>query len=147
MNSGRINSDKIIQHFRKGEIIIPEGMKGDRGYQIVEGNVLIYKKNVDGKMVPLARLGKGEIFGEMYLFEASGVRTASAVAADDVKVEVIFFAEGLQQELQETAPELHQMMSSFTRRLRNMTSNFTARFKEKMIVEHSDGTVEVVDHP
>jgi CRP-like cAMP-binding protein len=136
--------DKVIQHFGKGETIIPEGTKGDRIYRILSGEVLICKKNTPGRLIPIAKLNTGEIFGEMYLFESSGVRTATVIAANDVRVEV-FFEEEIQAELSKAAPEIQQMLTAFTTRLRNTTGNFVGLFKEKMIVELPDGTRKVID--
>jgi CRP-like cAMP-binding protein len=136
--------DNIVQHFGKGETIIPEGAKGDRVYRILSGEVLICKQNAHGRMIPIAKLNTGEIFGEMYLFEGSGMRSASVIAANDVRVEV-FFEEEIKAELSQAAPEVRQMLSSFTSRLRDTTGNFVGLFKEKMIVELPDGTMKVVD--
>jgi len=137
--------DKVFQHFSKGEVIIPEGVQGDRTYKIFSGEVLICKKNAQGKMIPIARLGPGEIFGEMYLFENTGVRSASVIASNDVKVEV-FFKEQLQSELSQAPPEVRQMLGAFTARLRNTTGNFASLFREKVIVELPDGTMRVIEN-
>lgn len=137
--------DNVFQQFGKGEVIIPEGTKGDRTYRIVSGEVLICKKNGQGKMIPIARLGEGEIFGEMYLFENSGVRSASVIASSDVKVEV-FFQDAIQRDLEESPPEVAQMLRAFNRRLRNTTGSFASLFKEKVIVELPDGTMKIMDN-
>lgn len=137
--------DKVVQHFGKGEVIIPEGGVGDRVYRILHGEVLICKKNAQGRMIPITKLETGEIFGEMYLFESSGARSASVIASTDVKVEV-FFEEEIQQELVNASPELRQMLGAFTRRLQNTTGNFASLFREKMIVELPDGTMKVTDN-
>lgn len=136
--------DKVIQHFNKGEVVIPEGSKGDRVYRIITGQVLICKKNAVGKMIPITKLDAGEIFGEMYLFNDSGARSASVIAADSLQVEV-FFTEDMQNELSKASPEIQQMLNSITQRLRSTTNSFASLFREKMIVELPDGTMRVVD--
>lgn len=136
--------DKVVQHFGKGEIIFPEGSKGDRVYRIMSGEVLIFKKSTKGKMIPIAKLGEGEIFGEMYLFDGSGDRTASVLAATDLKVEV-YFEEEIQAELISAPREMQQMLAALTNRLKSTTGNFASLFKEKMIVELPDGTMKVID--
>jgi CRP/FNR family transcriptional regulator, cyclic AMP receptor protein len=137
--------DKVIQHFSKGEVIIPEGNQGDRIYRIIAGEVLICKKNTQDKMIPIAKLGIGEIFGEMYLFDASGARSASVIASTELKVEVFFEGE-IQEELNQAPPEIRQLLGAFTNRLRNTTGSFASLFKEKMIVELPDGTMKVTDN-
>lgn len=136
--------NKIVQHFGKGEVIIPEGTKGDRAYRILSGEVLVCKKSVQGKTIPIARLEAGEIFGEMCLFDGTGIRSATVLASTDIKVEV-YFEEELEAELNSAPAEVRQMLSAFTRRLQNTTSNFASLFREKMIVELPDGTMKVVD--
>ena len=136
--------DKVIQHFNKGEVIIPEGSQGDRVYRIISGYVLICKKNAQGKMIPITKLETGEIFGEMYLFNTTGARSASVIAADSLQVEV-YFTEDMQGELSKASPEIQQMLNSMTSRLRTTTSSFAGLFREKMIVELPDGTMNVVD--
>jgi CRP/FNR family cyclic AMP-dependent transcriptional regulator len=136
--------DKVIQHFNKGEVIIPEGSQGDRAYKILNGEVLVCKKNDRGRMVPIAKLGVGELFGEMYLFEGSGLRTASAIAFSDVRVEV-FFQETIQHDLEQAPQEVRQMLQSFTNRLHQTTGNFASMAREKTIVELPDGTMRVID--
>ena len=53
-------------HFEPGEIIFHEGDKGDYLYIIVEGQVEIFSIK-DNEEKVLAKLGKGEYFGEMAL--------------------------------------------------------------------------------
>ncbi len=137
--------DNVIQDFGKGEVIIPEGSKGDRTYKILSGQVLICKKNGQGKMIPIAKLGEGEIFGEMYLFDGTGTRSATVIASNDVRVEV-FFQDQVQAELADAPPEVQNMLNACTNRLRNTTGNFASLFKEKMIVELPDGTMKVIDN-
>lgn len=136
--------DKVVQHFGKGEIIFPEGTQGDRIYRIVSGDVLICKKSEQGKTIPIAKLGPGEIFGEMYLFDGRGSRSATVVASTDLKVEV-YFEEEIKTELYNAPPEVRDMLVAFTNRLRSTTNNFASLFKEKMIVELPDGTLKIVD--
>lgn len=136
--------DKVVQHFGKGEIVFPEGSKGDRIYRILSGEVLICKKSPRGKIIPITKLTAGEIFGEMYLFDSNGDRSASVLATTDLKVEV-FFEEDIQAELQDAPEEIRQMLTAFTNRLRQTTGSFAGLFKEKMIVEMPDGTMKVLD--
>lgn len=57
---GRVYSD--------GEIIIRQGDKGDCMYVVQSGQVEVVKE-INGQCLPLAILCKGEIFGEMAIFE------------------------------------------------------------------------------
>lgn len=67
-----------------------EGTPGDCTFRILSGEVIICKKNDLGQQVPIAKLGEGEMFGEMYLFDRALNRTASAIAlSSDVSLEVL----------------------------------------------------------
>lgn len=80
---------KPIRQFQKGQTIIQEGSVGDCSFKILVGEVIICKRNPQGHLIPVAKVGPGEIFGEMYLFESDHIRTASAIAVSDtVSVEV-----------------------------------------------------------
>ncbi len=63
-----------------GEIFIHEGRLEQKFFNINEGSVEILKRNGD-RFYPLAKLSKGEIVGEMVLFENTA-RSASAKAIE-----------------------------------------------------------------
>ncbi|MRR12207.1 cyclic nucleotide-binding domain-containing protein [bacterium] len=73
--------------YADGEVIFSQGDPAADLYVIVSGSVRIARVGQRGE-TELATLGPGDFFGEMGLF-APGPRTASAVAACDVEVEVI----------------------------------------------------------
>jgi CRP/FNR family cyclic AMP-dependent transcriptional regulator len=74
--------------YSKGELIIKEGDYGISIYKISKGHVRIFKKS-NNTIVPLATLGRGEVFGEMTFFNfLLEPRSASVEAIDDVELEV-----------------------------------------------------------
>jgi len=74
--------------YSKGELIIKEGDYGISIYKIYKGHVRIYKKS-NNIVIPLATLGRGEVFGEMTFFNfLLEPRSASVEAIDDVDLEV-----------------------------------------------------------
>jgi cGMP-dependent protein kinase len=79
-----------IQKFRKGSKIIRQGEKGDAFYMIETGNVDIYIAEKGDK--PLHTLTSGTFFGEKALL-SSDVRTATCVAASDVKCMLLMRAD------------------------------------------------------
>lgn len=62
--------------YEAGDIIINQGDKPDRFYIIVGGQVSVIHRNKGGEDVRLARLGQGEVFGEM------GILTETRRSAD-----------------------------------------------------------------
>ncbi|MBI9085703.1 MAG: cyclic nucleotide-binding domain-containing protein [Desulfobacterales bacterium] len=73
-----------IHKYRRGDQIIEEGEHSTSLYLLVKGAVLITKK-IDEATIRLARLGPGEIFGEMSFFTDQPRRT-SVMANDKVLV-------------------------------------------------------------
>lgn len=75
-------------HYKEGDLIIKAGDHGLFIYKILFGKVQMFKE-VDGREVPLATLGIGDIIGEMlFLKGKAGVHAASARALEDSEVEV-----------------------------------------------------------
>ena len=70
-------------HFEAGDFIIRQGDVGDQFYVIISGQVEVIRELPDGQKVSLARLGKGEYFGESSLLTGrrrnASVRATSAV--------------------------------------------------------------------
>lgn len=60
----------------KGVLLFQEGEKADKIFVILNGEVCVFKLTLTGEEITLATLKKGEIFGEMALFE-TGVRSAA----------------------------------------------------------------------
>lgn len=55
--------------YPEGEIVIREGDSGETMYLIIEGEVSVLKKPSEGPEIELDRIGSGDYFGEMALFE------------------------------------------------------------------------------
>ena len=51
-----------------GEVIVRQGERGDRMYVIQAGRVEVIRED-GGQVTPLAVLEKGDVFGEMALFD------------------------------------------------------------------------------
>ncbi|OEU68724.1 MAG: Crp/Fnr family transcriptional regulator [Desulfovibrio sp. S3730MH75] len=73
-------SSPNIKSFFKGQEIFKEGQESSVAYMIKKGAVNIYKV-INNEKIILARLGEGEIFGEMGII-SKGSRTANAEAAE-----------------------------------------------------------------
>jgi L-2,4-diaminobutyrate decarboxylase len=64
-----------------GKVICNEGDKADKVYLILDGKVKVYKDDKQGHETELAILEKGNMFGEMALFD-KGFRSASVKSID-----------------------------------------------------------------
>lgn len=94
--------------FGRGERIVHQGETGDAMYIVLEGAAVVSIKADNGAEREVARLARGEFFGEMALLTGEP-RTASVTAVDDLGVLVIH-KDGLQAMLQRR-PELAQEMA------------------------------------
>jgi len=100
--------------FYAGTKIFAEGDKGDRAFLIQDGQVEIIKNGV-----PLATLGRGELFGEMALVDDQP-RMASAQALTDVSV-VIINRDNFREKLAKSDPFIRGLLNIFVRNIRNLT--------------------------
>ncbi|MGH7262742.1 MAG: cyclic nucleotide-binding domain-containing protein [Candidatus Rokuibacteriota bacterium] len=70
------------RQLKKGEVLFREGDKGDEMFLIRDGTVVISKPVLGRVEQVLARMGRGEFFGEMSLFDQSP-RSATVQAETD----------------------------------------------------------------
>ncbi len=75
-------------NYAPGEIIFKQGEKAEFVYSIVQGNVEITRKVVDGGEELVARFGPGDHFGEMAMI-SDRPRSATAKAINSVKTMTI----------------------------------------------------------
>lgn len=79
-------SNSIVpMRFGPGEVIIREGEPGSRFYVISEGEVEVVRQAAEGEEELLARLGRGDFFGEIALLHGT-TRTATIRATTPTRV-------------------------------------------------------------
>jgi len=66
---------------KEGSVILSEGEKADEVFLILEGKVKVYKEDEKGDEAHIATIDRGNMFGEMALFD-KGVRSASVKTAE-----------------------------------------------------------------
>jgi CRP/FNR family cyclic AMP-dependent transcriptional regulator len=67
----------VPRHWDRGEVIFREGDVGDTCYLIRSGAILLTREHQDGRMVALAELRAGQLFGELAMFRGER-RSATA---------------------------------------------------------------------
>jgi len=75
----------IPQEFAAGALILEEGQPGDSLYLIKKGEVEVFTRDLQGEILPLARLKEGDFFGEISLITGRP-RTASVKARQGVEL-------------------------------------------------------------
>ena len=121
--------DDLVQlkkkQFAPNIAIFEEGDKGDAAYIVLSGKVAIRKGMQSDNPQQLAILGKGEMLGEMALFD-DRPRMASAIALTDVTV-IEMSRQEFQERLSSVDLTLKAMMLSMVGRVRKMADEFMRR--------------------
>jgi CRP/FNR family transcriptional regulator, cyclic AMP receptor protein len=71
----------VPRHWERGEVIFREGDQGDTCYLLRTGAVVLTREHQDGRMVALAELRAGALFGELAMFRGE-TRSATAEAIE-----------------------------------------------------------------
>jgi CRP/FNR family cyclic AMP-dependent transcriptional regulator len=71
----------VPRRWERGEMIFREGDEGDTCYLVRSGAVLLTREHQDGRMVALAELRAGALFGELAMFRGER-RSATAEAIE-----------------------------------------------------------------
>ena len=109
-------------------VIFEEGDTGDAAYLITRGTVEIRKGTRTGAPSSLAMLGKGDIFGEMALFD-NRPRMAQALAVTDVEV-IAISRDAFMERLGGVDPVMKNIILYVIQRLRNMADEFMIKKTE-----------------
>jgi hypothetical protein len=104
--------------YRRGEIVIREGDPGEQMYLIIKGEVSVLKGYGGENEIELDRIGEGDYFGEMALFEDIR-RTATIRTEADSRLLVLHKQEFTQivREYPKIALEICKVLSGRIRRL------------------------------
>ena len=102
----------------RGDVIFIEGADADALYIVVAGRIAISNKSFDGRESMVALMERGDLFGEMSLFDGLG-RSAEARALEESSIVVIPYLP-LQTLWEEQPDLLWRVIAMLTRRLRAM---------------------------
>jgi CRP/FNR family transcriptional regulator, cyclic AMP receptor protein len=102
----------------RGDVIFEEGSEADALYVVVAGRIAISNKSSDGRESMVALMERGDLFGEMSLFDNLG-RSAEARALESSQIIVLPY-EPVTNLWDERPELLWSVISMLTRRLRTM---------------------------
>jgi CRP-like cAMP-binding protein len=111
--------------FEPGQVIFDEGQSGEEAYLIRSGQIEVRKGTRGDNPLKLAEIGKGDILGEMALFDGRP-RMGSAIALTEVEALCIS-----RKEFQKRVAGMDQVMQGVMRlmvkRVRQMADEFMIR--------------------
>ena len=79
----QLSAAMIERRYRPGEIIVRMGDESSSAYIVVDGDANIHIPGEDSRRITLKDIGRGELFGELSLFDEKP-RSASVVATTDL---------------------------------------------------------------
>src|ERR671916_1419864 len=74
----------VPRTYESGQAVFREGDTGDTCYVIREGSVRVTRRHSDGRVITLAELREGDIFGELAMFGGE-TRSASVEAIEETE--------------------------------------------------------------
>ncbi|MAG98203.1 MAG: cyclic nucleotide-binding domain-containing protein [Alphaproteobacteria bacterium] len=116
------------KRFSAGTVLFEEGDPGDEVFLITEGEVEIRRDTRSDSPRILARLAKGDVFGELALFD-NAPRMATVVAATPTVCNIISRDE-FQKRLQEMDPVMRGITTLLVRRVRRLTDAVVSSKKD-----------------
>ncbi|MGB0662578.1 MAG: Crp/Fnr family transcriptional regulator [Pontibacterium sp.] len=132
----------IRNTFSDGELIVTNGDIGTEMYIITQGEVEA-TKTVNGETIVLARLKRGEFFGEMSLLEGMP-RSADVRAVGDTEV-LSMSSGGLLLRIRRDPTFALEMLQVFSSRLRHTTEMYEEEVIKRQALEQQMQPVLVAE--
>lgn len=123
--------------FRPGDVIVKEGEIGDSMYVILSGQAEVLHLN-DGKEIKLAVLNKGDIFGEMAIFQKER-RSATVRALNNMRVMTVDKKIFLKR-VHEDPSFVFAILQKMSQRIRNLNAELS-----KLVSDNAAPPVEQTD--
>ena len=132
------------QTFKAGDIIVEKGTPATQAYLVLKGHAQAYMKK-NGRVVTLADLEIGSIFGESALFEKNDEYGAYVKAAEDTEV-AILNPEDFKEKVEACDPLIQRIIHTLIERQRGTNEALLEReTQEYMELEMVDITEDHSD--
>jgi CRP/FNR family transcriptional regulator, cyclic AMP receptor protein len=109
----------VPRSWDRGEVIFREGDDGDTCYLIRSGAVLLTREHQDGRMIALAELRAGGMFGELALFRGE-TRSATAEAVEETTA-IALLAPDMQRLIKRNPDISLKLLAALAERVRTTT--------------------------
>jgi CRP-like cAMP-binding protein len=113
---GQVVDVTVPRSFGAGEVVFREGDEGDTCYIVRLGQARAVREHSDGRSITLATFGRGEIFGELAMFDDER-RSATVEAVEETEAMAILGTD--MRRLLRAHPDIAvKMLGGLARRLR-----------------------------
>ena len=109
----------VPRSWERGEVIFREGDPGDTCYLIKSGAVILTREHQDGRMIALAELRGGGMFGELAMFRGE-TRSATAEAIEETAA-VALLAPDVQRLIKRNPEIANKLLGALAERVRVTT--------------------------
>lgn len=109
----------VPRNWERGEIVFREGDSGDTCYLIKSGAVMLTREHQDGRMIALAELRTGGMFGELAMFRGE-TRSATAEAVEPTEA-IALLAPDLQRLIRRNPEIAAKLLAVLADRVRRTT--------------------------
>jgi CRP/FNR family transcriptional regulator, cyclic AMP receptor protein len=109
----------VPRSWERGEVLFREGDPGDTCYLIRNGAVILTREHQDGRMIALAELRAGDMFGELAMFRGE-TRSATAEAIEETAA-VALLAPDLQRLIRRNPDIANKLLAVLAERVSRTT--------------------------
>jgi CRP/FNR family cyclic AMP-dependent transcriptional regulator len=109
----------VPRRWERNEVIFREGDSGDTCYLLKSGAVLLTREHQDGRMIALAELRSGGMFGELAMFRGE-TRSATAEAIEATEA-VALLAPDMQRLVRSNPEIASKLLAALAERVRRTT--------------------------
>jgi CRP-like cAMP-binding protein/DNA-binding response OmpR family regulator len=113
-----------IMPVAKGQTVFKQGERATSAYIVASGSIAVYR-DINGKQAPVARLRKGEFFGEMAIIDGTP-RRATAIALEECTLSLIS-KDTIERKVAAADPLIAQYMHIFIDSLRQVPETFSPK--------------------
>jgi CRP/FNR family cyclic AMP-dependent transcriptional regulator len=109
----------VPRRWERGEVIFREGDEGDTTYLLMSGAVLLTREHQDGRVVAIAELRGGDMFGELAMFRGEK-RSATAEAIEPTEA-VALLAPDVQRLIKQNPDIAGKLLKALAERVSRTT--------------------------
>src|SRR3954470_12490769 len=118
--------DEVVQvavprRWDRGEVVFREGDDGDTTYLLMSGAILLTREHQDGRVVAIAELRGGDMFGELAMFRGEK-RSASAEAVEPTEA-VALLAPDVQRLIKQNPDIAAKLLRALAERVSKTTES------------------------